>query len=186
MSARASRAALIDGLDVGRLDAVVGDRPDQALRVLDHLHAACRERVQELGPTPDHPGPALGVVRPRCRVHAEQHEIRVDPRGSSRVMPGIDASASASRRAFAWSSASRAIIPSGPSCSATSPAAANTPAWRIPPPSSFRARRARWMNSASPTISDPTGQPSDFDRQNVADAPRARGHGPARPARRTR
>ena len=62
-------------------------------------------------------------------------------------------------------------MPSGPSCSATSPAAANTPAWRIPPPSSFRARRARWMNSASPTISDPTGQPSDFDRQNVADAP---------------
>ena len=62
-------------------------------------------------------------------------------------------------------------MPSGPSCSATTPAAAMTPAWRIPPPTILRARLARAMNAASPTTTEPTGQPRLFDRQNVAEAP---------------
>ena len=62
-------------------------------------------------------------------------------------------------------------MPSGPSCSATTPAAAMIPAWRIPPPTILRARRARAMNAASPTTTEPTGQPRLFDRQNVAEAP---------------
>ncbi len=74
---------------------------------------------------------------------------------------------SASRRAFAWSSARRVIIPASPSRSATSPAAASTPAWRIPPPSSLRARRARATNGPFPTTTEPTGADSPFDRQNV-------------------
>ena len=59
-------------------------------------------------------------------------------------------------------------MPSGPSGRATSPAAARTPAWRIPPPTSLRARRARPMNVAS-TRRRPSrpGRPSPFDRQNV-------------------
>ena len=62
-------------------------------------------------------------------------------------------------------------MPSGPSWSATSPAAAMTPAWRIPPPTILRARWARAMNAASPTTTEPTGQARLFERQNVAEAP---------------
>ena len=59
----------------------------------------------------------------------------------------MSAMPSASRRALAWSSARRSIMPSRPSRSATRPAAARMPAWRMPPPSSFRARWARPMNA---------------------------------------
>ena len=37
----------------------------------------------------------------------------------------------------------------------------------MPPPSSFRARRARQMKSFEPTTTLPTGQASPFERQNV-------------------
>ncbi len=92
--------------------------------------------------------------------------------------PSSAASPSASRRAFAWSSARRAIVPSGPSPSATRPAAARTPTWRIPPPTSLRARRARATNGAGPTTTDPIGVDRPFERQKVtlsAGAASARG-----------
>ncbi len=50
------------------------------------------------------------------------------------------------------------MVPSGPSSSATRPAAASTPTWRIPPPRSLRARRARAMNGAGPTTTEPIGR----------------------------
>ena len=66
------------------------------------------------------------------------------------------------------------------SCSrtATRPAAATTPAWRIAPPSSFRARRARAMYSASPASTEPTGALRPFERQIVtlSACARERGH----------
>ena len=58
-------------------------------------------------------------------------------------------------------------MPSGPSSSATSPAAASTPTWRMPPPSSLRARRARATNRAEPTTTEPIGVDRPLDRQNV-------------------
>ncbi len=61
-------------------------------------------------------------------------------------------------------------MPSGPSDRATSPAAASTPTWRIPPPTIFLARRARPMNAVEPTTTEPTGQPRPFDRQNVTES----------------
>ncbi len=50
--------------------------------------------------------------------------------------------------------------------SATIPAAAIIPAWRIPPPSTLRIRRARRDEFALPQSSEPTGQASPFERQN--------------------
>ena len=49
--------------------------------------------------------------------------------------------------------------------SATSPAAAMTPACRMPPPSIFRFFRALSMNSAEPHSTEPTGALSPLDRQ---------------------
>ena len=77
--------------------------------------------------------------------------------------PSMAARASASKRALAWSSWSL----SGPCSSATSPAAARMPAWRMPPPRALRYIRARSMSLADPTSIDPTGAPSPFDRQNI-------------------
>ena len=50
------------------------------------------------------------------------------------------------------------------------PAAASTPAWRIPPPSILRSRRARSANSRGPQSSDPTGQPKPFERQKETES----------------
>ena len=89
--------------------------------------------------------------------------------------PGIAAIASARRRAFRWSSSRRSIMPASPSCSATRPAAAMTPTWRIPPPTILRARRARKMKSFEPTTTEPIGQARPLLRQNVSESA-----GPAR------
>ena len=70
----------------------------------------------------------------------------------------------ASSCACSWSSPSRGRWWS----SAYSPAAASTPAWRIPPPSRLRHSRAVAMRSADATSTDPTGAPSPFDRQTDA------------------
>ena len=69
-----------------------------------------------------------------------------------------------SARAFAlrWSSTSRSRI----SSSATSAAAAITPACRIAPPSSLRTRRAFATVSAVPQRIDPTGAERPFEKQN--------------------
>ena len=85
------------------------------------------------------------------------------------TIPGSSDRPSASARALAWSSASRSIIPAGPSRRATRPGAARTPTWRSPPPTSLRARRARQMKSRSPTTTEPTGQASPLLRQNVTE-----------------
>ena len=50
------------------------------------------------------------------------------------------------------------------------PAAAITPAWRMPPPSIFRARRALSINPRLPVTTDPTGAPSPLERQNVTES----------------
>ena len=50
------------------------------------------------------------------------------------------------------------------------PAAASTPAWRIPPPSIFRSRRAFSMNSALPHSTDPTGAHRPLLRQKVTES----------------
>ncbi len=72
------------------------------------------------------------------------------------------ATASASCAARRWSSASRSTCWS----SATSPAAATMPAWRMAPPRRLRSNLARSMSSAEPASSDPTGAPSPLDRQH--------------------
>ena len=88
----------------------------------------------------------------------------VRTRAGSRPHPGQrSATASASRLARAWSSGSRSTI----SVSATSPGAARTPAWRMPPPSRLRARRPSAITSASPASSEPTGAHRPFDRQHM-------------------
>ena len=50
------------------------------------------------------------------------------------------------------------------------PAAAMMPAWRMPPPSIFRARRARPMKSRLPVTTEPTGAPSPLERQKVTES----------------
>ena len=45
------------------------------------------------------------------------------------------------------------------------PAAAKMPDWRMPPPSIFRHRRARWMKSREPVNTLPMGAPRPLDRQ---------------------
>ena len=60
--------------------------------------------------------------------------------------------------------------------------AARTPAWRIPPPSCWRTRRARTMRSAEPRSSAPTGQHRPFERSTIrvsAHAARSRGATPS-------
>src|SRR5690606_5325982 len=79
---------------------------------------------------------------------------------------GRTARPSARRRALAWSSARRWII----SSRATRPAAAMTPAWRMPPPSSLRQRRARAMNSPDPQSMEPMGAPRPLDRLNITES----------------
>ncbi len=80
--------------------------------------------------------------------------------------PGSSARASASRRAFRWSRTSSG----GCFSSATSPAAASTPACRMPPPSILRKTRAFSMKAREPTTSEPTGAPNPFDRQNIRES----------------
>ncbi len=50
---------------------------------------------------------------------------------------------------------------------ASRPGAASTPAWRIPPPIRFRARRASAITSSLPANSEPTGAQRPFDRQHI-------------------
>src|SRR5258708_16319921 len=54
--------------------------------------------------------------------------------------------------------------------SAINPAAAITPAWRIPPPNIFRYTRPFSINARVPTIIDPTGPPNPFDKQNITES----------------
>ena len=106
------------------------------------------------------PGPGRAARRPRRA-------------GRCRRATGRRARPPAARRAGGrWRGRRRAasIIPASPSRSATSPAAARTPAWRIPPPSSLRPRRARPMNDAEPTTTEPAGHDRPFDRQNVTES----------------
>jgi len=49
-------------------------------------------------------------------------------------------------------------------------AAARMPAWRIPPPKTFRQRRASSTKSAGPATMDPTGAPSPFEKHRVAES----------------
>ena len=56
---------------------------------------------------------------------------------------------------LAWSSARRLTW----CCSAWWPAAASTPAWRMPPPKILRVRRAWRIKAALPSTSEPTGRP---------------------------
>ncbi len=76
--------------------------------------------------------------------------------GSKPASGQRSATASASRRARAWSSASRSTMVDRP----TSPAAATTPAWRMPPPMRWRSALAASMRSAGPATTDPTGAQS--------------------------
>ena len=85
--------------------------------------------------------------------------VSTGARRTSRQRP----SAAPSSRAFAWSSARRGTSVS----SATSPAAARTPAWRIPPPRSLRTRRASSMRSRVEAKSEPTGAHSPFERHVI-------------------
>ena len=50
---------------------------------------------------------------------------------------------------------------------ATRPGAASTPAWRMPPPSRLRSRRASAITSSGPASSEPTGAQSPLDRQHI-------------------
>src|SRR5260370_730559 len=54
--------------------------------------------------------------------------------------------------------------------SAINPAAAITPACRIPPPNIFRYTRPFSINAHVPTTIDPTGAPNPFDKQNIAES----------------
>ena len=85
----------------------------------------------------------------------------VTTRCASMRMPGIRASPSANAFALRWSSPSRPRI----SSSATSAAAAITPAWRIAPPRSLRTRRALAIVSPLPQRIEPTGAASPFEKQ---------------------
>ena len=50
------------------------------------------------------------------------------------------------------------------------PAAARTPACRIPPPRILRARRASAMKAFDPQITEPTGAASPLDRQKLSES----------------
>ena len=52
------------------------------------------------------------------------------------------------------------MLGSSTCCSASRPGAATTPAWRMPPPSILRSRRARAINTAGPASMEPIGAPS--------------------------
>ena len=86
------------------------------------------------------------------------------------TIPGSSARPPPAGGRCAWSSARRSIMPAGPSRRAISPGAARTPAWRIPPPTSLRARRARSTNVREPTTTEPTGQARPLLRQNVTES----------------
>ena len=78
------------------------------------------------------------------------------------TVSGSTPQASASSRAFAWSSASRSTWWSR----AYSPAAARMPTWRIPPPIRLRRTRASAIASARADHQRARpGRPSPFDRQ---------------------
>ena len=61
---------------------------------------------------------------------------------------------------FSWSSASLSTLFS----IAYIPAAAMTPACRMPPPQAFLCLRARYMSSSEPTSTEPTGEPRPLER----------------------
>ncbi len=131
-------------IDVRPLDAVVGHGPDAATVDVETQDAARRQLGQEGGANLERMhvlgGHAGGRRCSWCRT-----------RPGSRLDDaiGVGQAHRPAIRAFAWSSASRSIMPAGPSWRATRPAAARTPAWRMPPPTILRARRARSMNSAA-------------------------------------
>ena len=98
------------------------------------------------------------VLEPRA------HDVRVAPCRDRRCRASARPARRRVRRARTWSSARRSTIVS----SATIPAAAITPAWRMPPPSRARSLAGRRRSRrAGPHSNDPTGAPSPFDRQNI-------------------
>ncbi len=80
--------------------------------------------------------------------------------------PRIPASSRASLASRAWSSGSRPRS----SSSATSAAAARTPACRIPPPKSFLTRRASATNAFEPATALPTGARRPFEKQTITES----------------
>ena len=126
---------------------------------------ACSLTFRAAQPATSSPAAAAAAAAPPGRSTATMTMLVCTLAGSTR-RPGSRARPSASRRAFAWSSASRSTIRS----SATRPAAARTPAWRMPPPSILRTRRARAMNSAGPQTTEPTGAPRPFETQKVTES----------------
>jgi len=83
---------------------------------------------------------------------------------------GTRGRAALSSRACAWSSARRSTMV----VSATRPAAASTPTWRMPPPSCLRTRRAWPIRSAEPSSSEPAGAQRPLESVTITvSAPRA-------------
>jgi len=91
----------------------------------------------------------------------EDDDVGFYNRGSMR-RPEICAISRARNWALAWSSWRRL----GDSSRAIRPAAARTPAWRMPPPRTFCGRCGILsMKAREPTIMEPTGAPSPLERQ---------------------
>src|SRR5690554_7652078 len=53
---------------------------------------------------------------------------------------------------------------------ATTPAAAITPTWRMPPPSNFRILRARPMKERVPASTEPTGADSPLESDTITES----------------
>ncbi len=133
----------------------------------EHQHAAPLERREEglpiaLDPEQDEVGADAPWIEPVARRAARRR------RGSGR--PGC-------RRAPPRGTAhSRGRRPAGRSSlrrrrgARPGPRPRGFPTCRIPPPRSFRARRAFQMKSFEPTRTLPTGQARPFERQNVTES----------------
>ena len=145
----ARRTRAIVRVDVVVVDVLVRDEPDRAR--VDRARRARRARR------------AARRSRPGSAASARAHDVRAHASRDRRCPASARPARRPARRARAWSSASRSTIVS----SATMPAAAITPAWRIPPPSRRRCARASAITSAGPHSTEPTGAPSPFDRQNI-------------------
>ena len=124
---------------------------------------------------------AARSARPRARGPAPRTSTMLVSRRRARPRARSTArSASPRRRACAWSSARRVTLCS----SAYSPAAARTPACRMPPPSILRKRcsavddRARCRRPA-----EPTGAPRPFEKQTLTVSNGAAQRATAMPAR---
>ena len=144
-------------LDVGGGHPIVGHGADLPVGIFHHHDIPRPQRGEECRPV------ALDPEDDEVRAHAS----RVQRSGRRLGGPARARRCRRCRRAprpagGRWRGPRRGVRSSrrGRRDSATSPAAARTPTWRIPPPTSLRARRARQMNSRDPTTTEPTGQAS--------------------------